>query len=68
MSSSTQYARLLSNAGLFKQILRGQGVPGKSVYIGEKCEEISLTIIGDSAFPRFSVLLKSFNSMTDSKE
>ena len=43
-------------------------MPDKSVYIGEKCEEISLTIIGDSAFPRFSVLLKSFNSMTDSKE
>ena len=43
-------------------------MPDKSVYIGEKCEEISLTIIGDSAFPRFSGLLKSFNSMTDSKE
>ena len=40
----------------------------KSVYLGEECEEIALTTIGDSAFPRFSGILKSFNRMIDPKE
>ena len=62
---STHYARLLRNTDLFKQILDGQGLPDKTVDLGGEHGNIPLVTIGDSAFPRFSWLLKNFNCNTN---
>ena len=50
---STHDVRLLRNIGLFKQILNGQGLPYKTVDLGDKYGKIPLVTIGDSAFARF---------------
>ena len=66
---STHDARFLRSTGLFKKILRGQGLPNKTINLGDEFGEIPLVTIGDSAFPRFPWLVKGFNSMTvDPKE
>ena len=51
---STHDARFLCNTGLFKQILNRQGLPDKTVDLGDDYSKIPLVTIGDSAFPRFS--------------
>ena len=50
----THDARFLHNTGLFKQILNGQGLPDKTVALGDKHGKIPLVAIGDSVFLRFS--------------
>ena len=61
----THDARFLRNTGLFKQNLNGQGLPDKTVDLGDEYGKIPLVTIGDSAFPRFSCLLKNFNRNTN---
>ena len=58
-------ARFLRNTGLFKQILNGQSFPDKTVDLRDEYRKIPLAIVGDSAFPRFSWLLKNFNCNTN---
>ena len=62
---STHDARFLRNTGLFKQILNAQGLPDKTVDLGDEYGKITLVTIGDSAFPRFSWLLKNLNCNTN---
>ena len=62
---STPDARFLRNTGLFKQILNGQGLPDKTVDLEDEDGKIPLVTTGDSAFPRFSWLLKNFNCNTN---
>ena len=62
---STHDSRFLRNTGLFKQILNGQGLPDKTVDLRDEYSKIPLVTIGDSAFPRFSWLLKNFNCNTN---
>ena len=62
---STHDARFLRSTGLFKQILNGQGLPDKTVDLGDEYGKIPLVTIGDSAFPRFSWLLNNFNCNTN---
>ena len=61
---STHDATFLRNTGLFKQILNGQGLPDKTVDLGNEYGKIPLVTIRDSAFPRFSWLRKNFNYNT----
>ena len=66
---STHDARFLRNTGLFKRITAGEGLPNKGVHLGDEYGEIPLVTIGDSAFPRFSWLVKGFSENTnDPKE
>ena len=62
---STHDPRLLCNTDLFKQIFNGQSFPGKTVDLGDEYGKISLVTIRDSAFARFSWLLKNFNCNTN---
>ena len=64
---STHDARFLRNTCLFKQILNGQGLPDKIVNLGDEYDKIPLVTIGDSAFPRFSWLLKNCNCNPNDK-
>ena len=50
---------------MLKQILNEQGLPDKTVDLGDEYGKIPLVTIGDSAFPRFSSLLKNFNCNTN---
>ena len=66
---STHDVRFLRNTGLFKQILNGQGLPDKTVALGDEYGKIPLVTIGDSAFLRFSCFLKNFNrNINDERE
>ena len=62
---STGDARFLCSTGLFKQILNRQGLPDKTVDLGDEYGKIPLVAIGDLAFPSFSWLLKNFNCNTN---
>ena len=62
---STHYARFLRNTDLFTQILNGQGLPDKTVDLGDEYGKIRLVTIGDLVFPRFSWLLKNLNCNTN---
>ena len=64
---STHDVRLLRNTGLFKQILNGQGLPYKTVDLRDKYGKIPFVTIGDSAFARFSCLLKNHNCNTNAE-
>ena len=65
---STYDARLLRYSILFKDIQRGDGIPNKSIILGD-FGEIPLVTIGDTAFHRLEWLLKCFNENTrDLKE
>ena len=64
-TGSTHDARFLRNTGLFKQILNRQGVPDKTIDLGDEHGKIPSVTIGDSAFPRFSWLVKNFNCNTN---
>ena len=64
---STHDARFLRNTGWFKQILNGLGLPDKTVDLGDEYGKIPLVTIGDSAFSRFSWLLKNFNCNTNNE-
>ena len=58
-------ASFLHHTGLFKQALNAQGLPAKTVDLRDEYGKILLFTIGDSAFPRFSWLLKYFNCNTN---
>ena len=64
---NTHDARFLRNTALFKQILNGQSFPDKTVDLRDEYRKIPLAIVGDSAFPRFSRLLKNFNCNTNNE-
>ena len=49
-TGSTHDARFLRNTGLYKKILQGQGLPNKTLDLGEEFGQIPLVTIGDSAF------------------
>ena len=63
----THDARFLRNTGWFKQILNGLGLPDKTVDLRDEYGKIPLVTIGDSAFSRFSWLLKNFNCNTNNE-
>ena len=65
---STHYARFLRNTDLFTQILNGQGLPDKTVDLGDEYGKIHLVTIGDLVFPRFPWLLKNLNCNTKKEE
>ena len=62
---STHHARFFRNTGLFKQILNGQGLPDKTVDLGDEYGKIPLVTTGDSTSTRFSWLLNNFNCNTN---
>ena len=65
---STHDARFLRHTGLFWKVIAGQGLLSKTVAL-DNYGEIPLVIVCDSAFPRFSWLVKTFYSNTgDEKE
>ena len=64
---STHDARFLRNTGWFKQILNGLDLPDKTVDLRDEYGKIPLVTIGDSAFSRFSWLLKNFNCNTNNE-
>ena len=65
---STHDARLLRHSSLYKDISNGDGIPNKSIDLGD-AGKIPLATVGDSAFPRLSWLIKGFNENTrDPKE
>ena len=64
---STHDARLLKSASLYNEIIGGPVITDRKVALGN-FGEIPLVTIGDSAFPRFSWLLKSYNENTTDKQ
>ena len=65
---STHDARLLRHSSLYKDISNGDGIPNKSIDLGD-AGKIPLATVGDSAYPRLSWLIKGFNETTrDPKE
>ena len=66
---STHDARLLRRSKAFTDIVSGNALPDKAIILSEDIGDIPLITIGDSAFPRYSWLLKMFNENTqDPKE
>ena len=64
---STHDTSFLHNTGLFKQILNGQILPDKTVDLRDQCGKITLSTVGDLAFPRLSWLLKNFDCNTNNE-
>ena len=62
---SAHDARFLRNVHILKQILKGQGLPDKTVDFGYEYGKVPLITTGDSLFSRFSWLLKNFNCNTN---
>ena len=63
---STHDARLLKHTTLFKDISNGRGIPNKSNNLGEYG---FIPLVGDSALPQLSWLIKCYNENTrDIKE
>ena len=61
-------SRLLRHSTLFQEINRGNIIPNKCINSGD-ADEIHLTSIGDSSFPRLQCLIKGLNEKTrDQKE
>ena len=56
---SAHDARFLRNIRFLKQILNGQGLPDKTVDLGDEYGKAPLVAIGDSVFSSFSWLLKN---------
>ena len=60
---------VLRHSPLFHQVSNGEKIPNKTINLGDDIEETPLVTVGDSAFPRFEWLIKSFNENTnDPKE
>lgn len=64
---STHDARLLKSASIYSDIINGSVIPDRKVALGN-FGDIPLVTIGDSAFPRFSWLIKSYNENTSDKQ
>ena len=64
---STHDARLLKSASTYNEIIIGSVIPDPKVALGN-FGEIPLVAIGDTAFPRFSWLLISYNENTTDKQ
>ena len=65
---STHDAQLLRYSVLFKDIQHGDGIPNKSIILGD-FGEIPLVTISDTTFPRLEWFLKCFSENTrDLKE
>lgn len=60
---STHDARMLRECSLFDEVLNGGVIPDRKLTLGDY-GAIPLVTIGDSAFPRFSWLIKAYNEST----
>ena len=58
--------RLLKSASIHSNIILGLVIPDRKITLGN-FGEIRLVTIGDSAFPRFYWLIKSYNENTTDK-
>ena len=54
---STHDARMLKESSFFDEVLSGRALPDRKINLGG-FRDIPLVTIGDSAFPRFSWLIK----------
>ena len=64
---STHDARLLKSVSIYSDIINGLVIPDRKIALGN-FGEITLVTIGDSAFPIFSWLIKSYNENTTDKQ
>ena len=60
----THDARLLRSTKVFNDIVDRRVIPDKAINLGESFGEIPLATVGDSAFPRYTWLIKGFNDAT----
>ena len=60
---STHGARMLKESPFFDEVLSGRELPDRKINLGD-FGDIPLVTIGDSAFPRFSWLIKCYNENT----
>jgi hypothetical protein len=60
---STHDARMLKESSFFDEVLNGRVLPDRKINLGD-FGDIPLVTIGDSAFPRFSWLVKCYNENT----
>ena len=60
---STHDARTLKESSFFDEVLSGRALPDQKINLGG-FGDIPLVTIGDSAFPRFSWLIKCYNENT----
>ena len=56
---STHDARMLKESSFFDEVLSGRALPDRKINLGG-FRDIPLVTIGDSAFPRFSWLIKCY--------
>ena len=59
----THDARMLKESSFYDEILNGNCLPDRKIALGDY-GDIPLVTIGDSAFPRFSWLIKCYNENT----
>ena len=64
---STHDARLLKSASIYSDIINGLVIPDRKMALWN-FGEIPLVTIGDSTFPRFSWLIKSYNEYATDKQ
>ena len=60
---STHDARMLKESSFFDEVLSGRELPDRKINLGD-FRDIPLVTIRDSAFPRFSRLIKCYNENT----
>ena len=60
---STHDARMLKESSFFDEVFTGRSLPDQKINLGD-FGDIPLVTIGDSAFPRFSWLIKCYNENT----
>ena len=60
---SNHDTRMLKESSFFDEVLSGRALPDRKINLGE-FGDISLVTIRDSAFPRFSWLIKCYNENT----
>ena len=60
---STHVAKMLKESSFFDEVLSGRALPDRKINLGD-FGDIPLVTIRDSAFPRFSWLIKCCNENT----
>ena len=60
---STHNSRMLKESAFFEEVLSGRAFPDRKINLGD-LGDIPLVTIGNSAFPRFSWLIKCYNENT----